>query len=119
MRKHLLRGAGSQVKVQGAEKLAKHTGNTSQLCMIQVVPMENTEEQWHAIKAKEEPEIDARLVQLLSGYSKLFEEPTELPLFRGAFDHRIVFQAGTEPVNKRPYMYPSVKQDIIEGLVQR
>ncbi|XP_075098837.1 uncharacterized protein LOC142175749 [Nicotiana tabacum] len=118
-KKHLLRGAGNQVKVQEAGRIAKHTGNTSQLCMIQVVPMESVGEQWHSHKAKEEPKTDVRLTQLLSEYSKLFEEPTELPPSRGVFDYRIVLQSGTEPVNKRPYRYPSVKKDIIEGLVQQ
>ncbi|XP_070040100.1 uncharacterized protein [Nicotiana tomentosiformis] len=118
-RNNLLRGAGNQVKVQEARKIAKHTGITSQLCMIQVVPMESASEQWHALKAKEEPKIDVRLTQLLSEYSKLFEEPTELPPSRGVFDHRIVLQCGTEPVNKRPYRYPSMKKDIIEGLVHQ
>ncbi|XP_019259932.1 PREDICTED: uncharacterized protein LOC109237972 [Nicotiana attenuata] len=118
-RKHLLRGAGNQVRVQEARKIAKHTGNTSQLCMIQVVPMESVGEQWHALKAKEEPKTDIRLTHLLYEYSKLFEEPTELPPSRGVFDHRIVLYKGTEPVNKRPNRYPSVKKDIIEGLVQQ
>ncbi|XP_070008347.1 uncharacterized mitochondrial protein AtMg00860-like [Nicotiana sylvestris] len=31
----------------------------------------------------------------------------------------IVLQNGTEPVNKKSYRYPSVKKDIIEGLVQQ
>lgn len=81
--------------------------------------MESTGEQWHAIKAKEEPKTDARLVQLLFEYSKLFEEPTKLPPSRGVFNHNIVLQAGTEHVNKISYRYPSVKKDIIEGLVQQ
>ncbi|KAF3617173.1 hypothetical protein FXO37_34755 [Capsicum annuum] len=33
----------------------------------------------------------------------------------GEFDHRIILQAGTETMNKRPYRY----KDIIEGLVQQ
>ncbi|XP_070045693.1 uncharacterized protein [Nicotiana tomentosiformis] len=118
-RKHLLRGTGSQVKVHEAGKLAKHTSNTSQLCMIQVVPMGSTGEQCHIINAKEEPKTDARLVQLLSEYSKLIEEPTKLPPSRGVFNHNIALQVGTEHVNKRSYRYPSVKKDIIEGLVQQ
>ncbi|XP_070031857.1 uncharacterized protein [Nicotiana tomentosiformis] len=81
-RKHFLRGAGSQVKVQGADKLVKHAGDLSQLCMIHVVPLGSAGEQWHAIKVEEEPKTNARLVQLL-------------------------------------VEYPSVKKDIIEGLVQQ
>nr|XP_016447594.1 PREDICTED: uncharacterized protein LOC107772617 [Nicotiana tabacum] len=72
-RKHFLRGAGSQVKVQGADKLVKHAGDLSQLCMIHVVPLGSAGEQWHAIKVEEEPKTNARLVQLLVEYSRLFE----------------------------------------------
>lgn len=35
------------------------------------------------------------------------------------FDYRIVLQSGTKRVNKRPYKYPSIEKDIIEGLVQQ
>lgn len=115
-RKHLLRGAGNQVKVQEADKMVKHTGDLSQLCMIQVVPMGEAEEQWHVVKAKEEPVADHRLIQFLAGYSELFEEPTELPSSMGIFD-RNVLQHGTEPANKRLFTYPSVNKDSIESLV--
>nr|XP_033512573.1 uncharacterized protein LOC117277249 [Nicotiana tomentosiformis] len=118
-RKHLFRGAGSQVKVQETKKLVKHAGDLSQLCMIKVVPMGSAEEQWYAFKVEEEPETDVRLVQLLAEYSRLFEEPAELPPSRGVFDHRIVLQNETGPMNKRPYRHPSVKKDIIEGLVHQ
>ena len=30
-----------------------------------------------------------------------------------------MLKAGTEPMNKRPHRYPSVKKDVIEGLVQQ
>lgn len=80
--------------------------------------MESAGEQWHVIRAKEEPEIDARLVQLLAEFSKLFEEPAELTPSRGMFYHIIVLKNGIEPTNKRPYRYPSVKKYIIEGLNQ-
>ncbi|XP_019235516.1 PREDICTED: uncharacterized protein LOC109215856 [Nicotiana attenuata] len=87
-------GAGNQVKVQEADKIVKHTGDLSQLCMIQLVPMGETEEQWHAIKAEEEPVVDNSLTQLLTEYSGLFEEPTGLPPSRGVFDHRIILDQG-------------------------
>ncbi|XP_070049923.1 uncharacterized protein [Nicotiana tomentosiformis] len=49
-RKHLFRGAGSQVKVQETKKLVKHAGDLSQLCMIKVVPMGSAEEQCSTIE---------------------------------------------------------------------
>lgn len=118
-KKHCLRGAGSQVTASGAGKMAKFSGNQSQLCMIQVVPSMNTDVQWYAIETKEQPETDASLLSLLVQFQSLFTEPIQLPLSRGVFDHRIVLHHGTEPVNKRPYRYPSVKKDIIEGLIQQ
>lgn len=118
-RKHMLRGAGRQITIFGAGKLEKITGVESQLCMIQVMPARCNEFQWCALETTGEPERDAQLVTLLEEFSELFEEPTQLPPSRGVFDHTIVLQDGTEPVNKRPYRYPSVKKDIIENLVQQ
>lgn len=37
-RKHLLKGEAKQIRTTGSGKLAKMSGNNSQLCMIQVVP---------------------------------------------------------------------------------
>lgn len=64
-------------------------------------------------------EGDPSLLALLSKFSKLFEESVSLPPSRGVFDHRIMLQTRTEPENKRPYRYLSVKKDIIESLVQQ
>ncbi|XP_060202731.1 uncharacterized protein LOC132631149 [Lycium barbarum] len=118
-RKHCLRGAGTQITSPGAGKLAKASGNQAELCMIQVVPSMSSGMQWYAIETKANPTIDIRLLDLLSEFKLLFEEPKQLPPSRGVFDHRIVLKNGTEPINKRPYRYPSVKKDIIEELVQQ
>ncbi|KAH0656046.1 hypothetical protein KY285_030928 [Solanum tuberosum] len=118
-RKHLLRGAGKQIRTTGAGKLAKMSGNNSQLCMIQVVTSKFNKDQWNSIDAQENFEEDTRLLSLIQEYKILFEEPQQLPPFRGVFDHRIVLHNNIEPINKRPYRYPSVKKDIIEGLVQQ
>ncbi|PHT82753.1 hypothetical protein T459_11196 [Capsicum annuum] len=118
-RKHILKGFGRQIKTTGAGKLAKISGINSQLCMIQVVPSMTSKDQWYSVDAKESLEGDPRLMTLLHKHKTLFEEPKQLPPSRGIFDHRIVLYNNTEPINKRPYRYPFVKKDIIEGLVQQ
>lgn len=72
-----------------------------------------------ALETKDNIDKDPRIVSLLKDYRELFAEPTGLPPSRGIYDHKIVLQSGTEPINKRPYRYPSVKKDIIEELVQQ
>lgn len=116
-RKHTLRGAGRQVQTSSAGKLAKILGNHSQLCMLQVMPAKGSKLQWYSLEAKDETEKDPGLLKLLDKFSELFAEPTQLPPARGVFDHRIELHKGTEPINKRPYRYPSVKKDVIELLV--
>lgn len=118
-RKHVLRGAGKQVQTSGAGKLTKFSGNQSQLCMIQVVPAMCNKLQWYSLETKGEHEKDLRLLKLLEEFKEIFEEPTQLPLSMGIFDHKVVLQSGTEPINKRPYRYSSVKKDITEILVQQ
>lgn len=48
----------------------------------------------------------------------VFGEPTQLPPFRGVFDHHIPLLEGTSPTNTRPYRYSPVQKDVIEKLVQ-
>uniref|UniRef100_A0A3Q7JVP6 Reverse transcriptase domain-containing protein n=1 Tax=Solanum lycopersicum TaxID=4081 RepID=A0A3Q7JVP6_SOLLC len=103
----------------GAAKLAKQSGNQSQLCMIQVMPMGSEKVKAHETDNVQDMKGDPSLLGLLSDFKKLFEEHACLPPSRGFFDHRIVLKAGTEPMNKSPYRYPSVKKDVIEGLVQQ
>lgn len=82
--------------------------------MIQVVPSK-----CNTIEAQENFEENPRLLSLIQEYKILFEEPQQLPPFKGVFDHRIVLHNNTELINKRPYKYPSVKKDIIEVLFQQ
>lgn len=56
---------------------------------------------------------------LLDKYDCLFEEPVELPPFRGQFDHRISLLPKSSPVNQRPYKYPGMKKNIIEKFVNQ
>lgn len=99
--------------------MAKISGNQTQLCMIQLIPTLCNEMQWYSLETRMLPEINSELSNLLVEFKGLFEEPTQLPPSRGVFDHRVVLQQGTEPINKRPYRYPSVKKDVIESLVKQ
>ncbi|OIT39306.1 hypothetical protein A4A49_36299 [Nicotiana attenuata] len=112
----LVKHLGCKLQSTKPQLVAATNGN---MMVDRVVPMGETEDQWHAIKTGEDHVINDGITQLLKEYSALFEEPIGLPLSRGVFDHRIVLQNGTEPMNNRPYRYPSVKKDIIEGLVQQ
>lgn len=114
-KKHVLRGAGNQLLNTGA----RSSGNQSQLCMIQLMPTMSNEVLWYSIETKDTSTIDPRLSSLLSEFRELFEEPTQLPPSRGVFDRRVVLQAGTEPINKRPCRYPAVKKDVIDSFVKQ
>nr|XP_009762104.1 PREDICTED: uncharacterized protein LOC104214174 [Nicotiana sylvestris] len=118
-KRHVLRGAGRQILSHGARKLAKIRGNHSKLCMIQLVPTMCNEVQWYSLEAKEMTKLDPKLLALLDESKTIFDEPSQLPPSRGVFDHRIILQNGTEPINKRPYIYPSIKKDVIETLVKQ
>ncbi|XP_075077217.1 uncharacterized protein LOC142163959 [Nicotiana tabacum] len=54
-RKHVLRGAGNQIKSANAGKIAKLSGNQSQLTMIQVIPcVEDRSMQWYSLETNSE-----------------------------------------------------------------
>ncbi|XP_019252819.1 PREDICTED: uncharacterized protein LOC109231628 [Nicotiana attenuata] len=118
-RKHMLRGAGNQIKFANAGKIAKLSGNQPQLAMIQVIPcVEDRSMQWYSLEtSSENGSSNPDLTALLEKYKDLFDEPTALSPSREIFDHQIILQNGIEPINKRPYRYPAVKRDIIEVLV--
>nr|XP_009783631.1 PREDICTED: uncharacterized protein LOC104232193 [Nicotiana sylvestris] len=102
-RKHVLRGSGKQILTPGAGKLARISGKQSELCMIQVMLAMCNEVQCCSLETKETFEQDPKLLNLLNEFKELSKEPTQLPPSRGVFDHRIVLQTGTEPINKRSY----------------
>ncbi|PHT67372.1 hypothetical protein T459_26859 [Capsicum annuum] len=89
-RKHLLRGSDSQVLTPSAGKLAKQTGIQSQLCIIQVIPQGSDEVKWHPSKSDNDQKEDPTILEVLSKFAILFEEPGSLSPSRGIFDHRIV-----------------------------
>jgi hypothetical protein len=53
---------------------------------------------------------------MLQNYEEIFKEPQGLPPNRQR-NHRIVLQAGSSPVNVRPYRYPHYQKNEIESIV--
>ena len=67
---------------------------------------------WHPLEVATDkhPKEKPALLEVLLEFFALFEKTVGLPPSRGVFDHRIVLHSGVEPMNKRPYRYPSVKK---------
>lgn len=89
-RKHLLRRSGSQILTSSAGRLSKHSGNQFQLCMIQVVPQGSDEMQGHLLENDKQAKENFALLEVLSEFSALFDNPVGLTPSRGLFDHRNV-----------------------------
>ncbi|KAH0669423.1 hypothetical protein KY285_025461 [Solanum tuberosum] len=82
-----------------AKNLGKMADNGAQQFMIKVMPKTN-----ETIDSEEEiPEILA----LNKEYDIVFVQPKGLPPTRGSFDHRILLENNSNPVNLRPYRYSS------------
>lgn len=64
-----------------------------------------------------EKEWPVEMHQLLRENADLFCEPKQLPPQRH-HDHQIVLKHGAEPVIVRPYRYPAIQKDIMEGIVE-
>lgn len=60
--------------------------------------------------------IPPTIQRLLTEFSDIFEEPTELPPHR-QYDHAITLEPGAAPVNCRPYRYSPLQKDEIERQV--
>uniref|UniRef100_A0A3Q7IZN3 Reverse transcriptase/retrotransposon-derived protein RNase H-like domain-containing protein n=1 Tax=Solanum lycopersicum TaxID=4081 RepID=A0A3Q7IZN3_SOLLC len=75
-RKHLLRGSGSHVLTSS---VSKHSGNQSQLCMIQVVPQGSDEMKGHLLENEKQAEENPAILEVLSEFSALFDDPIGLP----------------------------------------
>ena len=60
--------------------------------------------------------IKPELIELLTEFSAVFEEPKGLPPKRDS-DHRIEIIPGAEPTNVRPYRYPHVQKEEITKMV--
>lgn len=99
----------------------KMNGNDVKLFMLQVLFVEPSLEstiQLNALHLPQEFQTPIVIEELLCQYHQVFAEPTTLPPQIGAFDHDILLQPGTKPINIRPYRYSSMNKDIIYKLVK-
>ena len=60
--------------------------------------------------------IPPTIQKILTEFSDIFEEPTQLPPHR-QYDHAITLEPGAAPVNCRPYRYLPLQKDEIERQV--
>ncbi|XP_015169203.1 uncharacterized protein [Solanum tuberosum] len=116
-RKHVLRGASSQIKTTKAQSLNKKSADLVQVFMLTLVTDATSDMQCNSIQVTQGTDIHPTLTFLMEQYKCLFDMPSSLPPHRGIFDHKIPFIDSATPVNKRPYRYPGMKKYIIEKLV--
>ncbi|XP_059284972.1 uncharacterized protein LOC132038306 [Lycium ferocissimum] len=117
----VLKGVNEECKLTSPKSVNKKQGPDVQFFMLQLLLREVKAEVHHHLDSLHLPQVTETpvvLSALLHQYQQIFAEPTTLPPQRGVFDHRISLQPGAQPVNLRPYRYPSMKKDIIEKLVQ-
>jgi len=89
------------------DKLQKILEGAPQLCMLQMVGVQQGYGEFCSLQSKGLELIENEQLQaLLQQYSDVFKEPTSLALKREVFDHRIPLKQGTNPFNIRPYRYP-------------
>ncbi|XP_059292482.1 uncharacterized protein LOC132045931 [Lycium ferocissimum] len=59
----------------------------------------------------------SKIKALLTAFTDVFQEPTELPPARNC-DHAIQLTQGAQPFNLRPYRYSFDQKNAIEGIIQ-
>ncbi|XP_054814737.1 uncharacterized protein LOC129315194 [Prosopis cineraria] len=90
--------------------------STNQVFLLQLIPKGREKVEIFSVQTC--TEIPEAINSTLQGFPNLFEAPKGLPPFHEGHDHSIVLQEGTNPVNLKPYRYPSAQKDVIEGLVK-
>lgn len=61
-------------------------------------------------------DILSLIVDLLTTYVDIFEEPSHLPHTRAGFNHKITLKEEVEPLNLRPYHFSLVHKTVIDKL---
>lgn len=121
-KKFVLRGAKpSGVKLINNKTFSQAVQQGAQICFLYLNPPNYhfdmpTCQLLHS--AAETPPILPAIEQLLSQYTDIFADPTELPPTRPGFDHKIPLKEGTNPFSIRPYRYSILQKDIIDKLVE-
>ncbi|KAH0729848.1 hypothetical protein KY285_000852 [Solanum tuberosum] len=101
-RKHVLRGASSQIKTTKTQSLNKKSVDLVQVFMLTLVTDATSNVQSNSIQVTQGTDIHPTLTVLMEQYQCLFDMPSRLPPHRGIFDHKIPLIDSATPVNKRP-----------------
>ncbi|XP_019257761.1 PREDICTED: uncharacterized protein LOC109235975 [Nicotiana attenuata] len=98
-KKYLLQCDDARLKTVDAIALGKMAEGKAQLFMVRVLPTEDSKE----AKISQSTGIEPGIRNLIEEYQVLFSEPSGLPPSRVLFDHKIPLEAGSNPINIRPY----------------
>ncbi|KAG7570699.1 Retrotransposon gag domain [Arabidopsis thaliana x Arabidopsis arenosa] len=116
----LKQGSVREVKTIKMSKLQEEQAQISMICAHTVTKREETSE-WSICAVDgiyEDVDSQAAFTQLETKFSDIFAEPSELPPFRGNYDHRIPLKDGTDPINQRPYRYAVSQKNEIDKMVE-
>ena len=112
---------GTNVKLQGERLLKPRALNEKALqkmvasdAVASFFHLRVLEEDMNSVEYQLQP---TEVQEILNRFSKIFEEPRELPPCR-TVDHHIHLLVGAEPVSVRPYKYPRFQKEEIEKLVE-
>ncbi|XP_057453401.1 uncharacterized protein LOC130745246 [Lotus japonicus] len=114
-------------KLVSAAKLHHMVGEDKYSYILQILPC-SSEVACCTLKAQESldsgltvqernVDLQAHEEAILKDYGEVFEEPAELPPFRGIHD-LIILKEGSNPISLRPYRYPPAQKDVIDKMVK-
>ncbi|XP_056850923.1 uncharacterized protein LOC108825184 [Raphanus sativus] len=126
--KHVLRGISpNSSKLISGSSFNKLMLQDPQLALLHLREIDETTEQeplepetifCHIEASETENDNSGSLERLLDSYTDVFDEPSTLPPYRAGFNHKIPLEAGSNPVNLRPYRYSSIQKDSIDKMIQ-
>ncbi|XP_047325223.1 uncharacterized protein LOC124929014 [Impatiens glandulifera] len=98
--------------------LGKVIRKGANVAMLSIGESEECEsELYSVIISSPEADKEQKLEKLLIEFEELFREPTTLPPTRN-YDHRINLKGGAGTVSLRPYRYPALQKDEMEGMIE-
>ncbi|XP_047322943.1 uncharacterized protein LOC124926704 [Impatiens glandulifera] len=98
--------------------LGKVIRKGANVAMLSIGESEGCEsELYSVIISSPEADKEQKLEKLLIEFEELFREPTTLPPTRN-YDHRINLKEGAGTVSLRPYRYPTLQKDEMEGMIE-
>ncbi|XP_047318875.1 uncharacterized protein LOC124922180 [Impatiens glandulifera] len=98
--------------------LGKVIRKGANVAMLSIGESEGCEsELYSVIISSPEADKEQKLEKLLIEFEELFREPTTLPPTRN-YDHRNNLKEGAGTVSLRPYRYPALQKDEMEGMIE-